>query len=109
MTRRVRLCDADALVDGQAIRVDIEGHRIAVAMIGDAVHAIGDRCSHANFSLSEGDVDVAECMLECPKHGSKFSLTTGEPDSLPAFKPVPVFTVAVDGNDVIVDLPEDDQ
>ncbi|MEM9490474.1 MAG: non-heme iron oxygenase ferredoxin subunit [Myxococcota bacterium] len=109
MSRAVRLCDTAALVDGEAIRIDVEGHRIAVACVGDSVHAIGDRCSHANFSLAEGELDTTDLTLECPKHYSRFSLTTGEPDALPAFKPVPVYAVRVDGDDVIVDLPEDDQ
>ncbi len=45
-----------------------------------------------------------EREIECPKHGSTFSLLTGEPQSLPATKPVPVFTVRVDGDDVYVDV-----
>ena len=39
---------------------------------------------------SEGDVDCDEKLIECWKHGSAFSLETGEPESLPATKPVPV-------------------
>ena len=56
------------------------------------VYAIGDVCSHANVSLSEGEVWCDERELECPKHGSTFSLDTGEPVTLPATQPVPVFT-----------------
>ena len=57
------------------------------------VYAIGDRCSHADYSLSEGDLYADELELECPKHGSTFSLTTGEPQCLPATAPVPVYAV----------------
>ncbi len=109
MTRSVRLCDLAAVDDGAATRVDIDGHRLAVARIGEAVYAIGDRCSHANFSLADGFVSADDCMLECPKHGSRFSLVTGAPDSPPAVKAVPVYDVRVDGSDVIADLPEDDR
>ncbi len=42
------------------------------------------------------------CEIECPKHGSTFSLTTGEPQTLPATQPVPVYAVRVDGDDVLV-------
>ena len=58
----------------------------------DDVYAIGDVCSHANVSLSEGEVWCDEREIECPKHGSTFSLETGEPVTLPATQPVPVFT-----------------
>jgi 3-phenylpropionate/trans-cinnamate dioxygenase ferredoxin component len=90
---------------GTARRVDVEGHRIAIVRIGDDWYAIGDECSHADWSLSEGEVWEEERELECPKHGSTFSLTTGEPQTLPATQPVPVYTVRVDGDDVLVTLP----
>ena len=59
------------------------------------------RCTHQDFSLSEGEVDEDEREIECWKHGSTFSLETGEPQSLPATKPVPVYDVRVDGDDVL--------
>jgi 3-phenylpropionate/trans-cinnamate dioxygenase ferredoxin subunit len=90
---------------GSARRVDIDGHRIAVVRIGDDWYALGDECSHANYSLSEGDVWEEEREIECPKHGSTFLLATGEPQTLPATQPVPVYEVRVEGDDVIVTLP----
>jgi 3-phenylpropionate/trans-cinnamate dioxygenase ferredoxin subunit len=100
-----RLCRFDELISGKARRFDVGGHRIAVVRIDDDLYAIGDRCSHAEASLSEGDVWAADCTLECPKHGAAFSLTTGEPQSLPATQPVPVYAVRRDGDDVFVETP----
>jgi 3-phenylpropionate/trans-cinnamate dioxygenase ferredoxin subunit len=54
--------------------------------------------------LSEGDVWEDELEIECPKHGSTFSLLTGEPQTLPATQPVPTYVVRTDGGDVIVSL-----
>jgi 3-phenylpropionate/trans-cinnamate dioxygenase ferredoxin subunit len=71
----------------------------------DDWYAIDDTCSHADYSLSEGDVWEEEREIECPKHGSTFSLLTGEPQTLPATKPVPVYGVRVDGDDVYLELP----
>ena len=76
-------------------RIEIEGRVLAFARIGDDVYAIGDRCSHAEASLAEGEVDAGACTIECPKHGAAFSLTTGEPRTLPATKPVPVIVTVV--------------
>ena len=95
---------------GSSRRVDVEGHRIAVVRLqnadgSDDWYAIGDECSHADWSLSEGDVWEAEREIECPKHGSTFSLITGEPLTLPATQPVPVYPVRVDRDDVLVTLP----
>lgn len=89
---------------GTAKRFDIGRTRICVVRIGDDFYAIGDRCSHADFSLAEGEVWPDEKEIECWKHGSTFSLVTGEPQSLPATVPVPVYTVRVNGDEVYVDV-----
>jgi 3-phenylpropionate/trans-cinnamate dioxygenase ferredoxin subunit len=101
----VRVCSVDDVKPGQALRVDVEGHRLAVVRIGDDWYVIGDECSHADYSLSEGDVWEDECEIECPQHGSTFLLKTGEPQTLPATQPVPTYDVKVEGDDVIVSLP----
>ena len=90
---------------GAHARYDVEGHRLCVVRIDDDWYVINDRCSHADYSLCEGDVWEDEREIECPKHGSTFSLETGEPQSLPATKPVAVYSVRVEGDDVIVTLP----
>ena len=100
-----RVCARDDLTPGSARCFDVGGQRVAVVRIGDDFYAIGDTCSHADYSLSEGDVWEDECEIECPKHGSTFSLRTGEPQTLPATQPVPVYEVQVDGDDVMVVLP----
>ncbi len=93
------VCAFDDLAPGSATRFDVDGVAVAVVRIGDDVYAIGDVCSHGLVSLSEGEVLCAEKELECWKHGSSFSLETGEPRTLPATRPVPVFaTRIVDGN-----------
>jgi 3-phenylpropionate/trans-cinnamate dioxygenase ferredoxin component len=100
-----RLCARDDVAPGSARCFDVEGHRIALVRINDDFYAIGDTCSHADFSLSEGDVWADELEIECPKHGSTFSLTTGEPQTLPATQPVPVYEVVIDADDVKVVVP----
>ncbi len=80
----------------------IGGVAVAVVRIDDDVYAIGDVCSHANVSLSEGEVWCDEKELECPKHGSTFSLLDGEPVTLPATQPVPVFEAAVVDGQIVV-------
>jgi 3-phenylpropionate/trans-cinnamate dioxygenase ferredoxin subunit len=92
----------DDLADGTATRVEVDGVPVALVRIGDTVHAVGDTCSHANVSLSGGTVWCDELEIECPKHGSAFSLLTGEPATLPATQPVPVFDVEVADGEVRV-------
>ena len=101
----VVLCKVGDVPDGSARRFDVDGFRLAVVHVGDRFYVLNDECSHEDYSLSEGDVWPDECEIECPKHGSTFSLTTGEPQTLPATQPVPVYDVKVEGDDVVVELP----
>src|SRR5947199_3248015 len=102
----MRLCAMAESQQGDARRFDVDEHRIALVRVGDDVYALGDTCSHADFSLSEGEVWTDTCEIECWKHGSTFSLLTGEPQTLPATLPVPVYTVRVENGDVFVDVSE---
>lgn len=101
------VCTFDELEPGTARKVDVGGVPVAVVRIGDDVYAIGDTCSHQNVSLSEGEVWCEERELECPKHSSAFSLETGEPTTLPATQPVPVFHAAVVDGQVVVGAQRD--
>ena len=91
----IDLCAFDDLAPGTARRFDVGSLRVAVVRIGDDVYAIGDRCTHQDISLAEGEVDVDERTIECWKHGSQFDLVTGAPTSLPATRPTPVYGVKV--------------
>jgi 3-phenylpropionate/trans-cinnamate dioxygenase ferredoxin subunit len=106
MSELVKLCDRDDLKPGEAKRFDVGDMRICLVRIGDDFYAIGDRCSHADFSLSEGEVYPEEKEIECWKHGSTFSLVDGEPQCLPAVRPVPVYDVKTDGDEVFVTIVE---
>lgn len=101
MTRE-RVCAVDELGTDEARRVVVGG--VAIAVVKDSagvIHAIGDTCTHGDISLSEGFID--DDTLECWAHGSQFSLLSGKPLSLPAYEPVPVYVVEIDGGDVYID------
>jgi len=99
----VAVARLSGLKPGEPVRVLVAGLPVAVVRLDDGtVHAVGDTCTHADVSLAEGD--VTGCEIECWLHGSTFDLRTGRPLSLPAIRPVPVFPVTVDGDDVLVDV-----
>ena len=102
----VRLSD---LRPNQPRRVVIDGVPVSLVRVGDEVFAVGDVCSHAAVSLSEGE--VSGCQIECWLHGSRFDLRTGEPSGPPAFEPVPVYPVEIEGQGdeaiVLVAVPEE--
>jgi 3-phenylpropionate/trans-cinnamate dioxygenase ferredoxin subunit len=105
MTTETVVARLDDIAHGTAVKVEVDGRAVALVRCGDDVYAIGDVCSHANVSLSEGEVLCEEREIECWKHGSTFSLVDGEPQSLPATQPVPVYEVDVRDGDVVVRVP----
>jgi 3-phenylpropionate/trans-cinnamate dioxygenase ferredoxin subunit len=111
-TGAVRVAASTELAADTALRVDFVDpvdadldHRVALVRVGEGLYAIGDRCTHADVSLSEGEIEVDDLTIECPKHGSCFELCTGEPTSLPAVRPVPVYGVTEVGGEIYVTLP----
>lgn len=99
---RVEVGELATLPRERGIRVTVGEQRIAMFRVGDDVYAIGDVCSHAEASLSEGEVFGTE--VECPRHGSEFDITTGEPHSLPATRSVPTYEVAIEDGTVYLVL-----
>ena len=91
----LRVCELEDVAPDSAKLVVVNGLKLSVVRIEEDVFVIGDTCSHADFSLSEGEVDTQDKTLECSKHGAAFSLENGEPQCLPATKPVPVYDVEV--------------
>jgi 3-phenylpropionate/trans-cinnamate dioxygenase ferredoxin subunit len=97
-----RACGLDELETDKPFAVTVDDVAVALVRHEGELYAIHDECSHAAVPLSEGDVE--NCLIECWMHGSTFDLRTGRPTTLPAFEPVPVYPVTVDGDDVLVDV-----
>ena len=98
----VRVAALDELEPGSVRRVDLGEHTVALFRVEGDVYAIGDRCSHAEASLSEGELDELE--IECPRHGALFDITTGEALSLPATRPVPRYRADVRDGAIFLQL-----
>ncbi|WP_221359189.1 non-heme iron oxygenase ferredoxin subunit [Streptomyces beigongshangae] len=98
----LRACGLDELAEDTPKRVELDGTPVSLVQTEGEVFAIHDICSHANVSLSEGEVE--DCQIECWLHGSAFDLRTGKPSGLPATRPVPVYPVKIEGGSVLVDV-----
>jgi 3-phenylpropionate/trans-cinnamate dioxygenase ferredoxin subunit len=102
----ITVCKLTDLPEGEMRLVEAaDGRKIGIFRCagGDLV-AIEDRCSHDDGPLAEGTFDAASCTVECPRHGSLFDLRTGRPRTLPAYRPVDIFEVRVDGEDVKLEI-----
>jgi 3-phenylpropionate/trans-cinnamate dioxygenase ferredoxin subunit len=100
----VKVCALSDIPKEGALAVEIDDTPVALARTGDEVFALHDICSHAEVSLSEGE--VYNHTIECWLHGSCFDLRTGKPTNPPATQPVPTYPVKIEGDDVYVSLKE---
>jgi len=90
-------------LEGVLLRgLTITGREILLARLGDSWSAIGNVCTHEHCLLSNGRI-IGE-NVQCPCHGSMFSLRTGEAKHWPATDPVPVYPVTVNGGEVFIEL-----
>jgi nitrite reductase/ring-hydroxylating ferredoxin subunit len=102
MSGFVTIGRADEVEEGQMRAYEMAGHRVAVARVGDTLHAFGDTCTHRQCSLAEGDLEGT--VVTCPCHGSQFEATTGVVLHGPAEHPVPSYRVQVTGDELQVEV-----
>jgi len=98
----VKVCKVGDIPEDGALGVEVDDTPVALVRAEGEIHALHDVCSHAEVRLSEGE--VYDSTLECWLHGSCFDVRTGKPTGPPATKPVPVYQVKIDGDDVYVSL-----
>ncbi len=103
MTRFVPVARDIDVPAGEVRVVEVEGRSLALGNCGDGTWgAIDNVCTHDGGVLGEGELD--ECVVECPRHGARFDLLTGEVKALPAVFPVNAYPVRVVNGQVEVDL-----
>jgi 3-phenylpropionate/trans-cinnamate dioxygenase ferredoxin component len=100
----VDVCPVEELPPGQVKIVYAGLVGIGVYNCDGKLYAIEDRCSHDDGPLAEGDWEPELCVAICPRHGSRFDITTGSALTLPAFEPVATFPVRVEDGWVKVDV-----
>ncbi len=99
---QIRVAAFDELPDVGGLKVEVNGVEVAVFRVGDGVFALADRCSHAEASLSEGEVFDTE--VECPRHGATFDLSSGDALTLPATRPVATYATSVRDGEVFLEV-----
>jgi 3-phenylpropionate/trans-cinnamate dioxygenase ferredoxin subunit len=100
----ITVCPLSELPPGAMRLVEWEDLEIGVFNCAGTIYAIEDRCSHDNGTLVEGELDQETCTVECPRHGSRFDLRTGQPKTLPAYGPVDTFRVIVEDDTIKLEV-----
>ena len=96
----VKVAQVSEIRPGEMISVEFDNEQVLLANVDGNIHAVDDICSHAYATLSEGDLNGQE--VECPLHGGSFNVTTGEPINPPVSESLRVYSVQIEGDDILV-------
>ena len=102
MARFETVAKLDELPEGNMKQVVVAGDLVGLYRVGEDVYAISDVCTHEEAYLTEGDFEPEDLEVECPLHGSRFNVATGEVRILPATRPVATYDVKIEGDLVLV-------
>ncbi|MFL5029253.1 MAG: non-heme iron oxygenase ferredoxin subunit [Xanthobacteraceae bacterium] len=102
MTTRVKLCSADEVAPGSAIRVETADLVLAVFNVAGQFYVTDDACTHGPGSLSEGYIE--DDIVECNFHNGQFNIRTGEVVSPPCIVPVKTYPTVVDDGSVYIEV-----
>ena len=99
---RIKLCAADEVAPGTAIKVEAGDLVLAVFNVDGAFYVIDDHCTHGPGSLCEGYIDGD--VVECNFHNGQFNIRTGEVVSPPPMEPVKTYPTVVENGDVYIEV-----
>jgi nitrite reductase/ring-hydroxylating ferredoxin subunit len=99
------VASADSLAPGKLLgaEVNVEGTKVPIVLYkkGLSIMAISATCTHWGGPLAEGKL-VADDCVECPWHGSQFSLADGSVRQGPATVPTHVFETRISKGNIEV-------
>lgn len=96
----IKVCNLSEIPNGSKKKFEINDEEVTICNINNQVFAINDNCSHDEASLEEGFIDEYE--IECPRHGAKFDIRTGEVTCLPAISRIKTYKSKV--KDGVIEL-----
>jgi 3-phenylpropionate/trans-cinnamate dioxygenase ferredoxin subunit len=99
----IRVASTEEVPAGRVKVVEVEGRRIALCNVDGELYAIDDVCTHDGGALEQGE--LRGDVIECPRHGARFSVRTGKVLALPAAKPIGTYPIQVEGTQIRVALP----
>ncbi|MCB1060851.1 MAG: non-heme iron oxygenase ferredoxin subunit [Calditrichaeota bacterium] len=102
-TKSIKICSVSDIPKNSGKGFEVGKLELAIFQSDGKWYATSDLCSHEDEYLTDGWLE-GDC-IECPRHGARFSLKTGEALSLPATEPIETFTVEIKGDDVYVSVP----
>ncbi len=105
MTEYISIARLEDLPPGSSKLVEYGIYRIAVFNLDGEIYALEDMCTHDGGPLATGRI-VEGCQVECPRHGARFDIKTGNAMCMPAFMPTPTYEVKIEGDEILIAAPE---
>ncbi len=99
-----KVCRSEELRDGYCQVFRINDLSICLAMDGETVYAFDNICTHDGGILGEGKIE--DHQIECPRHGAKFDIRTGEATQMPAVVRINTHEVKIKNEWVFIELTE---
>lgn len=76
MSEFTEVAKIEELKSGTMRAVNVAGHEILLARVGDNYYAVDNRCPHMKGDLSQGKLEGT--VVTCPLHGSQFDISNGQ-------------------------------
>jgi nitrite reductase/ring-hydroxylating ferredoxin subunit len=96
----IKVAATNEIQPSQMKEVEVAGQKVCVINVDGKFYAIDNVCTHEGGPLAEGTLEGYE--VECPWHGSRFDVRTGEVINPPAETPQPLYEVKVEDNNILV-------
>lgn len=98
MMEFISVATIDEIPPGERLVVEYGRSWVAIFNVNGSYYAIEDRCTHDDGPLAEGI--LKDCIIECPRHGATFDITSGKVLSAPALVDVPTYQVRIEGGNI---------
>ena len=101
----IKVAKIDEIAPGERKLVDLDEVTVAVFNIDGSFYCIEDVCTHDSGPVAAGPLDGYTIM--CPRHGALFDVRDGSVLAMPAVVPIPTYEVKVDGEDILIESPDE--
>ena len=103
MSDFIKVAKTSEVPTGRVKVVVVGDRRIALCNVDGEFFAIDDICTHDGGPLDQGEMEGD--VIECPRHGARFSVRTGKVLALHAVKPLNTYPLRVEGSEIQVAVP----
>lgn len=95
-----KVAETKDIQTSQMRAVEVNGEKVCLSNVNGKYYAIGNICTHIGGPLAEGKLE--EYIVQCPWHGSRFDIRSGEVVRPPAMRSEPTYEVKVEDNNILI-------